>query len=82
MISKTLLVWSREAALDTVEDEPLQGLENVHMMRHTPIGIDTKIKFQDEEKFQKSTCVFSGIQSLYTKYGRGHTVSNCPQQLQ
>ena len=37
MICKALLVWARETALDTVEDQPLQGLENVHMMCHTPI---------------------------------------------
>ena len=37
MICKALLVWAREAALDTVEDQPLQGLENVHMVCHTPI---------------------------------------------
>ena len=37
MICKALLVWAGETALDTVEDKPLQGLENVHMMCHTPI---------------------------------------------
>ena len=44
MIRKTLLVRAREAALGTVEDQPLQGLENVHMMRHTPSIQGSKVK--------------------------------------